>query len=187
MKKNLRQTMRTLRNSLPEDYREKASISICKQLRSLPEYRDAERVGLYAAHQSEVDLSDIVKTATLEGKTCFFPVILENQTLTFLPISPNQDWRVNRYGIAEPVGTRENAIPINQLDLLILPLIAFDDQGNRLGSGAGFYDRTLAHEKPGCLIGVAFECQHQPSIPVDDWDIPLSLIITEKTLYRTQL
>ena len=94
----------------------------------------------------------------------------------------------NRYGIAEPVDAR--ALRARQLDLLLMPLVGFDDEGYRLGMGGGYYDATLAYmrhrrnwRKPR-LVGVAYECQRVDVLPHDPWDMPLDAVLTERQMYR---
>jgi len=98
--------------------------------------------------------------------------------------------RINRYGIAEPDPRQAEIIPVRQLDLVLLPLIAFDARGWRLGSGAGFYDRSLQHLREGRrwrkpkLIGVGYECQRVPRLQCGHWDVPLDGMLTECGLQR---
>ncbi len=95
----------------------------------------------------------------------------------------------NRYGIFEPDIRRRKPIPAWGLDLLLLPLVAFDASGNRIGMGGGFYDRTFAYLKTRNrwhtpkLIGIAHELQHIDSIEPNAWDIPLNGIVTESRIY----
>ena len=101
--------------------------------------------------------------------------------------------RVNRYGIAEPDPRHAEVIPVRRLDLILLPLVAFDERGWRLGSGAGYYDRALHHLRTGRrwrrpkLIGVGYECQRVDRLQPDAWDVPLDGMLTERGLrYFTQ-
>lgn len=94
----------------------------------------------------------------------------------------------NRYGILEPQLNCSHVSPVAQLDMILMPLVAFDSKGNRLGMGGGFYDRTLAHlpknkaQRP-TLIGIAHQCQFVDALPVASWDIPLDYIITDERIY----
>ena len=90
-----------------------------------------------------------------------------------------------RYGILEPpAGTRE--IPISNLDLVLVPGLAFDTAGHRLGRGAGFYDRFLADPNLRAVTcGVGFEAQLLDNVPIDQWDIPLQAVATERRLVLT--
>ena len=106
-----------------------------------------------------------------------------DQTLSFLPVTYDTIFYKNRFGIAEPVVEDELAIMPEQLDIIFLPLVAFDEHGTRLGMGGGYYDRTLAHHRPTLLIGAAYEFQRQAWIEREAWDVPLAAIITEQTIY----
>ena len=87
----------------------------------------------------------------------------------------------NRYGIFEPIGTGE-PLELSKFDLIIMPLVAFDNQGNRIGMGAGFYDRAIASiAKRPLLIGLAFDFQEK-SIPTEVWDVPIDVIITNQKI-----
>ena len=92
----------------------------------------------------------------------------------------------NRYGIKEPDIGREHALTPEQIDLIFIPLVVVDQRGTRLGMGAGYYDRTLAHYRSPLLVGVAYEFQRQSFIEAQPWDIPLNLVITERNTYWTK-
>ena len=95
----------------------------------------------------------------------------------------------NRYAIFEPKLNCSQICPLPELDFLLMPLVAFDEQGNRLGMGGGYYDRTLAKHyaekraKPK-LIGLAHDCQKVESLPIEAWDVPLQQILTPTSLYQ---
>ena len=95
--------------------------------------------------------------------------------------------RPNRFGIAEPELGKNPTAPVWTLDIILLPLVAFDRAGNRMGMGGGFYDRTLARlnnsamERP-LLIGLAHHCQEVEHLQAQSWDIPLDIIATDKEL-----
>jgi 5-formyltetrahydrofolate cyclo-ligase len=98
----------------------------------------------------------------------------------FVEYLADSDMQVNQYGIPEPVLSHTNLTPLSNIGHLLMPLVAFDQFGHRLGMGGGYYDRTLAHksEDHPMLIGVAHEEQYCDSLPVEDWDIPLKQILT---------
>jgi 5-formyltetrahydrofolate cyclo-ligase len=108
--------------------------------------------------------------------------------MRFVRFRTDSVMRVNRYGIAEPEPRAAEALAVRRLDLVLLPLVAFDELGWRLGSGAGFYDRSLHHLREGRrwrrpkLIGVAYECQRVERLQPDRWDVPLDGIVTERGL-----
>ena len=94
---------------------------------------------------------------------------------------------VNKFGIAEPKPDVSAIILPGQLDIIFMPLVAFDDQGQRLGMGGGFYDRTLASLPQGCnkplLVGLAHQCQQVDMVPAEPWDVPLPRVLTPYKLW----
>ena len=107
----------------------------------------------------------------------------------FVPFPPGARLRANpnAYGIAEPVASATAAISPRNLDAVLMPVVGFDRQGNRLGMGAGYYDRALRHLQGGSrrwrrprLVGLAFACQEVELIVPSTWDIPLDVVVTER-------
>ncbi|MDP1602301.1 MAG: 5-formyltetrahydrofolate cyclo-ligase [Legionella sp.] len=182
-KNAIRNTCRRVREKLPPAYQTKVSSQICAIIRQLEQYRYSKHIALYHACNGEVDLSDLWRTAPLQGKFCYFPVMNTEKKLSFLPATPATPFKNNRFGIPEPDVDLSKAILPKNLDLIFMPLVAFDDNGTRLGMGGGYYDRTLAKEHHPLLIGVAYEFQHQDFIAPSEWDIPLTAIITQRTTY----
>ncbi|MGL6028584.1 MAG: 5-formyltetrahydrofolate cyclo-ligase [Legionella sp.] len=184
----LRTTMKQIRSRLTVPYRLTAAKQVIHQIKSLEQYRNAKRIALYCAINGEVDLAALWNTAPMQGKFCYFPSLNEDKTLSFLPATPATAFKTNHYNIPEPDVSRELALPIEQLDLIIIPLVAFDSECTRLGMGAGYYDRTLEHHKKGLFIGVAYSFQHMHFITPNTWDVPLDAVITPKKIYwRPQL
>lgn len=179
----LRQSKRQIREKLSPAYQKKASAQVCNKIRALEQYRYAKRIALYQAIGGEINLDSLWESAPMQGKYCYFPALNENKTLAFLPATPATAFNKNRYGIAEPAVNKSEAIPLNQLDIIFMPLVAFDERGTRLGMGAGYYDRTLAKEERPLLIGVAYEFQHYSYIEAQPWDIPLDAVITQRQIY----
>lgn len=122
------------------------------------------------------------------GKHCYLPVLKEGKTLKFVRYHENDNLAKNEHGIFEPVGDLP-CINTERLQLILMPLLAFDARGRRLGTGGGYYDRTLAfmfekrvsQARPH-LTGVAFSGQHCDRLPEDPWDIRLDSLITEQGL-----
>ena len=177
LKKAIRRTYQQIRSALPATYQTKASKKICDRIQTLKTYRYAKRVALYQAINGEVNLNALWRSAPLQGRYCYFPALTHHKTLLFLPATPNT------FGIAEPLVEEQYAITPDQLDIIFIPLLSFDQKGTRLGMGEGYYDRTLAQVRPRTLIGVAYEFQHQFFLEKAPWDIPLDIIVTEHTIY----
>lgn len=154
-------------------------------------FRNADHIGVYLANDGEVDLSALVELALALGKTCYLPVlgIPFHNRLWFTPYHPDEPLVTNRFGIPEPIPSpTRRSRKVWSLDLLLTPLVAFDESGNRLGMGGGFYDRTLSYRglrtvwrKPR-VVGIAYELQRVPRLTAQPWDMALDAIVTERRL-----
>jgi 5-formyltetrahydrofolate cyclo-ligase len=184
-----RQVGQRARLALDDATRAQHSVRICRHLSRSALWRAAERVGLYFAAAAEVDVSKLFAEAFATGRTPCVPVVGRTGRMRFVRLAEDATLARNRYGIWEPED-RTETIAARDLDLVVTPLVAFDDRGNRIGMGAGYYDRCFSflshrtrwlHPK---LVGAAFSCQRMPSIPAASWDIPLYAVATENDLYR---
>jgi 5-formyltetrahydrofolate cyclo-ligase len=148
-------------------------------------------IGIYLSNDSELDTSLLIKELWSINHHLHLPVIhpFNGTTLYFQRYEENSPMTPNRYGILEPKLNCSQICPLQDLDYLLMPLVAFDNHGNRLGMGGGFYDKTLARyhrenwQTPQ-LIGLAHQCQHVESLPVEPWDVPLNFIITPQKIYH---
>ena len=182
-----RRRLRELRLGLAPAARSAAERAICATLERLGMFRRGAHVALYLPMPGEVDLRPCLEEARRRGAHIYVPRIASrrNRRMLFAPWRTGAGLRANAFGILEP-GHAGGARPVVGLDVVVLPLVGFDAQGNRLGMGAGYYDRALrrrldarrAWHRPR-LIGVAFACQELPVIPASPWDVPLDLVITE--------
>lgn len=184
VKKALRATMKQIRSKVSISYRSTASAQICMRIRSLEQYRKAKRIALYSATNEEIDLNALWSSAPLQGKYCYFPCLNEDGlTLSFLPATPATVFKKNRHGILEPDVSHDLAMPAEELDLILMPLVAFDVRCTRIGMGAGYYDRTLKDQKNCTLFGVAYQFQRVNFIQAQPWDIPMDAVITQRAVY----
>lgn len=182
-KLTLRNTYRQIRAKLPQAYQQQSSAQVCALIRNLAEYRYGKHIALYKDTNGEISLNSLWQSAPLQGKFCYFPVLNNDKTLTFLPATPVTPFKPNRFGIAEPQVLKTTARAPQELDIIFVPVLAFDTMGTRLGMGAGYYDRTLANHAYKLLVGVAYEFQRQPYIIPNSWDIPLTAIVTPQAIY----
>ncbi|MBB1326217.1 5-formyltetrahydrofolate cyclo-ligase [Pseudoalteromonas sp. SR45-1] len=151
---------------------------------------NSKHIAIYSSNDGELDTSLLIKELWNLNHAVYLPIIhpFNGANLLFQRYEKNSPMRANRYGILEPKLNCSQICPLPALDYLLMPLVAFDKQGNRLGMGGGFYDRTLArlHEqnwqKPQ-LIGLAHECQKVDALPIESWDVPLKTIITPDKTY----
>lgn len=183
----LRKNMIKMRKTLSPPIQTSESQKICSQVKRLLPYKKAKHVALYFAINKEVDLSELWHDALATGAVCYFPVINEDSSLSFLPATPDTPLKLNRFKIKEPNVSKELALPINEFDLIMIPLVAFDKRCTRLGMGSGYYDRTLAHRTKGLLLGVAYPFQYVDHISPNPWDVPLDGVVTSNSIYWCQL
>ncbi|TAL64819.1 MAG: 5-formyltetrahydrofolate cyclo-ligase [Legionella sp.] len=179
----LRSTIRQVRSKLSSQYRATASEQVCTRIRSLAAYKDAQHVALYHSIHGEIDLTSLWHSADAQGKTCYFPVLHDNSSLLFLPASPITPFRKNKFGVLEPDISRDLAMPVDKLDLILVPVVVFDIRCTRLGMGAGYYDRTLANQSNSTLYGIAYQFQRVDYIEPESWDVPLDAVITQRAIY----
>ena len=191
--KALRKQIRQQRRALSDSEREHAAFLLCERIAASRAFKQSKHIAFYLTNDGEIDLSLLIKHAWQQGKHCYLPVLAEPNTkrLWFIPYTPNTKLINNRFGIPEPIHTNRMRLRKTlSLDLILMPLVAFDPQGNRVGMGGGFYDRTLAFlrqrkywHKP-TLLGVAYDFQKQEQLKTNQWDVPLQAVATEKDLYR---
>jgi len=188
----LRQQIRHQRRALSDSEREQAAFLLCERIAASRIYQHSKHIAFYLPNDGEMDLTLLIQDAWQQGKKCYLPVLAEpnTQRLWFIPYTAGTKLKPNRFGIPEPVHSHSLRIRKTlSLDLILMPLVAFDAQGNRVGMGGGYYDRTLAFlrqrkywHKPN-LLGVAYEFQKQQQLKHNPWDIPLQSVATEQQFY----
>jgi 5-formyltetrahydrofolate cyclo-ligase len=184
----LRRELKRKRLAAADEFRSRAAKAIAANLwksRMLARKRD---IAIYLAVGGEVDCEAIVAGARLRNLRIFAPVIA-GKRLNFAPLETTTKLRKNRFSIEEPVVTRKLMRLPQQLDAVIVPLLGFDNNGNRIGMGGGYYDRSFhflrqrVHWAHPRLIGFAYESQCVESLVRFDWDVPLDAVVTEYANY----
>ena len=183
----LRVAVLSQRHLLPTAKFEALSRTIQARVLGSSLYRFAQGIALYSAVQNEVSTDDIRDDALRIGKTVFFPRLGADGSLVFVEIQSAGELTPGRFGIPEASGEKLLA-HYGDIDVLIVvPGVAFDDYGNRLGRGLGFYDRLLQSSRPRTTaVGLAYEFQVVKSVPVDSWDEKVRFIVTEDRLIDCQ-
>ncbi len=193
--KQLRQQVRTQRRSLSAQQQKSHSRSAAAQLTRSPLFLRSQRIAFYLSTDGEIDPTPILDRAHSMGKECFLPVLHKGakKALWFCAYRPGDKLIPNHFGINEPDHHKHPPVKPWGLDLILMPLVAFDADCNRLGMGGGYYDRTLHFllrrnrwHSP-YLVGIAHNCQKVASLPMQSWDVPLQAVITESTFYKRQL
>ena len=165
------------RDALPAGEHREASRRICEKITALPQYADASSIFLFRAFRSELDLSAVAEQAERDGKIVLYPYCPDKTTM--LALRPGEHWETGRFGIEVPVLEESAVWDPAEIDLILCPCTAFDDQGNRLGLGAGYYDRFLPQCRKAYRILTAFEVQHLPAVCTEGFDVGMDAIITE--------
>jgi len=184
----LRAQMRERRAGLNAAERMAAANGVAASLEQLPEFLVDRRIGGYWAVGGEVPLLAAVARLNARGQQYYLPIVGDDRRLRFAPLKPNADMRVNRYGIPEPEHAVADLLAPQDIDLVLLPLTAFDRCGRRLGMGGGYYDRSFAFLRdvsrpaPPLLVGIGYAFQEVATLPAQDWDVALDFIATEKEL-----
>jgi 5-formyltetrahydrofolate cyclo-ligase len=184
----LRRQLRADRRALTPEARRLASVAAALTLCGSPAYRDARRIAVYLAMDGELDPMPFVMRARSDGREVYLPVLPPKEgPMSFRLYLPDSQLATNRFGIPEPVSA-EGGRMAKDMDLVVTPLVGFDLEGNRLGMGAGFYDRTfgfLKRTQPPrpLLIGYAYDCQKVDALGAESWDVPLHGVATEQQFY----
>ena len=185
-----RRRLRALRSGLPRAERTAAESAIAAALRRLRVFRPGRRVAAYLAMPGEASVARAIAAALDAGAEIYLPQVASRRfrRMRFVRLQPDCRLRRNAsaFGILEPAGT-VGCLPPSRLDVILVPTLGFDREGNRLGMGAGFYDRALrrrrerdrAWRRPR-LVGIAFACQETARIEPSPWDVALDLVVTER-------
>ena len=212
---SLRQFFREKRNTLKPNQQALAANAALRRAISHNLFMNCDRVGIYLTNEGELNTQPIIEYLWEQGVNVYLPVLHHfcKGYLVFLHYTPSTKMKPNVYGILEPVLDVTKLCPLDQLDLILAPLVAFDEKGNRMGMGGGFYDRTIKRiankhsihavsatrpektnvnikikpefvgQKQTRLIGLAHDVQKSISLPSQVWDIPLPAILTPTTFY----
>lgn len=187
MKQKIRQELIAKRQALSLDYVENKSQIIAQKVTALPEFNKAKTIMVYLAFRNEVDTHHIIQGALVQEKRIV------------VPISQRQDWKIipaeiknypddleeGTYGILEPKPQAYHPVEPQEIDLVLIPGVAFDERGYRLGYGAGYYDRFLSRLRPDAVtMALAYEMQILPDVYPESHDQKVDLIITEERIIK---
>jgi 5-formyltetrahydrofolate cyclo-ligase len=178
----LRRYFRSRRQALSAEGQRNNSLNVARALLNTQLMLRCHRIGGYWANDGEVDLQPLLTELAYRHKQLALPVVARGARMSFFDYQADAPMTLNQYHIPEP-GQGARFINGRSLNLILVPLVAFDEFGIRLGMGAGFYDRYLG-ALPSSLrpkiIGVAHEVQRSPDpLPFKDWDVPMEGVVTE--------
>jgi len=158
------------------------SRAIQKRLMATSEFKKAGTIALYHPIRKEADTGDLFKHASETGRVVLFPMVSdrEKRRLVFCRVESESDLRPGNFGIMEPCDEGKT-FGVETIDLFVVPGLAFDLKGRRLGYGHGYYDRVLGKRRKGSTAaGLAFDFQVTDRLPANDDDAIMDLVITEK-------
>ena len=183
-KKAQRAAALAARSALSPEDRSAKSEALCRAFAALPEVQTAKTILSYAAAGAEADMTAFHRWAEQAGKQLAFPVSLPDGIMEARVPRSAEDWTVGRYGLREPDPARSALVSPEEIDLVIVPCVAFDESGRRLGHGAGYYDRYLPQCRNARFAAAAFEAQKQPRVCTDGLDVAMDIAVTEDRIYR---
>lgn len=187
---DLRKHLRAKRKLLSASQQQDAADTLSTRLQTSPWLKqlldkysvDQIHVALYLSNDGEISPDVFCQCLWSLGIQVYLPII-DGETLLFGLYTPETQWQQNRFAIDEPLDP--NPLTAEQLHLVCLPLVGFDNTGGRLGMGGGFYDKTFEHKaKNTVLVGLAHDCQQVTHLPIERWDVPLNGIATPSQLIQ---
>jgi 5-formyltetrahydrofolate cyclo-ligase len=184
-KARLRRHMMALRRAVTEEARLNAAVRAAENFFSLPEAAGVRCAMVYLTYQSELPTEPLVEELRKRNVRICVPRIQPNGTMEAADYPEGCELHPGPYKIPQPLGTE--AVPLGELDVVIVPGVAFDESGYRLGFGKGYYDRFLAQpEVRAVKVGLAFDFQVLPEIPRAPSDVAVDAIATEKRVIRVR-
>ncbi|AKZ66169.1 5-formyltetrahydrofolate cyclo-ligase [Candidatus Palibaumannia cicadellinicola] len=185
LKQKIRKHARLQRLSLTMTQQDEAAKRVANIIGQDKRIKEANNFAIFISFDGEINTNYLINMLWNKNKKVYLPALhpLKNRPLLFINYTPTTSLVVNRLNLYEPPLDFKKVLSLEQIDILFIPLVAFDYYGNRLGMGGGFYDRTLQqyNNKLSCfIIGLAHDCQYYTtiSLPIDRWDVPLPEIIT---------
>ena len=186
-KKALRSKIIAARRNLTDNYRQRASNRMLTVFCALPDFKEPRKVLCYAPLPDEVQLRPLMEKWLSLGVTVALPRIMGKGQMEAVSFTDFDGLVEGEYGILTPAPEKGEIIPPEELDLIIVPGIAFDTRGERLGMGGGFYDTYLVRATKAKRIALAFSCQLVGAVPMEEHDALVHKIITEQGIYNCLL
>lgn len=189
VKKMIRRQVLARRDALSEEAINEKSRAIQRRLLSLPEFSESGRVMFFLTFGSEVQTDPMIRRAMAAGKEVAIPKTLpkEKRLVPSLLRDLEKDLAIGYYGVREPIPGALRPVDPASLDLVVVPGVAFTEKGDRLGYGAGFYDRFLRLASRARRVAIGFELQLVDSLPTDEYDLPVEIIVTEARVIRVPI
>lgn len=183
MKKELRKEFRTLRNIYSG--KDKASRACEERFLNSEEYQRCKALFIFLSFGSEIETRDIIDRALEDKKLVALPYMTgKPHEMLFLKIQSLKDLVKNSTGIYEPVFKEENTVVSDKDTIIVVPGLAFDKNGYRIGYGGGYYDKYMSENEYMKAIGLCFDFQITDSIPTDEYDVKSDIIITDRRVIK---
>ncbi len=179
----LRKTGKSSRAALPANERFEKSAAIAKKVIASDEFKNAKVIMIYRAFGAEVDLNLLTRAAKEYGKHLLYPLCTSKTEMIALEPLSDDAWVCGSYGITEPVREKSKEYMPAEINLVICPCTAFDEECSRIGMGGGYYDRFLPECLNARIVAVAFEAQKTKHIPAEPWDYVMDKVYTEDMIY----
>ncbi len=172
------------RLALPEHMRADHSAIITKRVEQLPEYINANTIAVYVSMRDEVQTKELIESALAKGTRVLIPKSdTISKRLTFHEINSLGELARGAFGVLEPpVGSK--TVPLSEADIIIVPVVAWDIYGGRLGYGKGYFDQALKSKGDAPVVGLAFESQQREKLPLSPHDVQLDMVVTEVRAIR---
>lgn len=187
-RQDIRTHLRHLRCGLTSEQQQQAAVHVAEHAMNFPPIQQAKKIAIFLSFDGELNTRPLIARFWQHNQQVYLPVLhpFSKGQLLFFRYDTDTVLTPNRLGISEPPLDIRNLATLSELDVLMVPLVAFDRQGQRLGMGGGFYDRTLQNWQQHNIlpVGLAHDCQQVAALPVADWDVPLKAVITPSKLWQ---
>ncbi|WWO97927.1 MAG: 5-formyltetrahydrofolate cyclo-ligase [Candidatus Dasytiphilus stammeri] len=185
-RKLIRQHIRHLRQNLSLLDQQKSAVQISQIAINFRPVFQAKNIAIFASFDGEIDTDPLIKQLWKLNKKVGLPVINNVNQILFMQYTSVSLMILNRFNIPEPLFDFSKILPLETLDIIFVPLVAFDALGNRLGMGGGYYDRLLQNRDfyKFLCIGLAHDFQQVAAIPITTWDVPLKALITPSKILQ---
>ncbi|WP_432663492.1 5-formyltetrahydrofolate cyclo-ligase [Wukongibacter baidiensis] len=186
-KKKLRKNLLKNREVMEKQTVEKLSKKIMKNVIKIPEFKQSKVVMIYLSFKNEVETNELIDWCFEQGKEVVIPYcVVDNRQIIPCKLDvERKGLKKNKYGIWEPKKDSMVTVEIENIDSIIIPGVGFDENCNRLGFGGGYYDRFLVKRKKNIpAIAICYQNQIIKSVPTDNYDIPMDMVVTECNIFH---
>jgi len=188
LRQDIRKHVRNLRREISGEQQQLAAVQAADHALNFAPIQQAKHIALFLSVDGEINTRPLIAKLWQRKQQVYLPVLhpFSVGEVSLQQYDENTELKLNRLRIPEPSLDIRNLLPLSELDVLLVPLVAFDAGGQRLGMGGGFYDRTLQNwQQHGFMpIGLAHDCQQVDTLPVEQWDIPLPALITPSKIWQ---